>query len=823
MSTLDPNAVRVVFFGPPRSGKTTLLYAAARHAERGAEDDTITLSAADPNVVRRELVPLRLLVDLPGPRAVSGAVEFIDCDGKAVSGLLSDADQLRRKTARSALADAVRKADALVLVVDAEGSVAEVEETFRGFHQFLGVLESTRTADRDVGGLPVYLTLTKCDALYRPAGDPTDWLTRIEARKREVRERFHDWFDAGGSADPFLTFGSTDVRVAATATQVPRVIGAVAYADDTGGFGVTDFLTDVLTAARGHRDRAVRSGRRLRWTAGLAVGLLAVMLVTLLGLTAARPPGPVEALTARVERMKRAEGPPAVRLAEANFDRNRSAVAAVRESPVFEQLPPELQAFVRDRDREFAAYDEYRRRFLPPQFSPADVRTASDLTRLEQDLAGPLAPPAEYRLAWGDTEAVTLLAKWRADVKLLQAAEDQVHDWYRGQISKASELLLASVPAEKAPAAWRADVTAFLAQSSPYRDDEPVPGSVALPVRRGGALTYATAAGFERAANARRDWQLAAVKLSDLRDLADALGLTADPTYTPSPGEPAAVLDLPLPTNGGSEALQAATARLAALKKRFPAAADGIANWSVANVPGPLRDELGRRLRLAAANGADQVRRLILGDPAVNRASPAWPALAAPDGLLNKPEMKDWGRLLRRLLRWADPSRPDVDPVADLAAFVSKERFDWPLAGLDVTLPNALKVRLLKPAGDLTVTITDPTGRPRVYPFEPTGTPQTGSDAVVHRFRLRAGAGPLVYVPGDGFSAELPLADGDTSYRLRWIDARTAAYQFDKLTREPTVEAVGPGAVPQRAAGVRVTADPPAAGFAVTELLPEVK
>lgn len=822
MSASDPNIVRVVFFGPPRSGKTTLLHATARFAERGAEDDTVTLSAADPNVVRRELVPLRLLVDLPGPRAVTGAVEFIDCDGQAALDLLTHVDQLTRRTARSALADAVRNADALVLLVDAEGGEAALDETFRGFDQFLKVLESTRVADRDVGGLPVFLTLTKCDALHHPADTPTDWLHRIETRKRAVRERFDAWFDDGRSDDPYLTFGSTDVRVAATATKMPQPIGILAYADDAGGFGVADFFHAVLAGARGHRDRAVRSGQRLRWTAGLAVGLLAVMLATMLGLSMTRPPGPVDALAGRARRLMQVEGPPAVRLSEINFDRHRTELTALRSSPVFNQLPAELQEYVRDRDNEFAAYDDYRRRFRPPQFAPADVRTTSDFNRLEQDLADRLAPPPGRRDDWADTEMVKLWQKWKTDLTLLREAEDQVHDWFRGQISKASELMLANVPAALAPSAWRADVTAFLGQPPPFRPDAPVPGSVALPFPRGDPLTYAAAIGFERAGNARRDWQLASARLTDLRGLADATGLTADPNYSSSPGEPAAPLEVPVPVNT-ADALGAAAVRLAVLTKRFPDAASGTANWSAANVSGPLRNELGRRLRVAAANGADQVRRLIRDDPAVRGASPNWPVLAAPDGLLNKPEMRDWGRFLRLLLRWAEPGRPDVDPVAELAAFVSRDRFAWPLTGLEVTLPNALKVRVLKPAGDLTVTVTDSTGQPRVYPFEVVGSPLVEPDAAVHRFRLRTGTGPLVYVPGGGFTAELPLTDGDNTYRLKWTDARTAAYQFDKLTREPTIEATGPGAVPQRAAGVRVTADPPTAGFAVPELLPDVK
>ena len=810
-------AVRVVFFGPPRSGKSVLLDAVARYAGAGAEDPPLTLSAADPNAVRRELVPLRLLVDRPGPRSETGAVLFLDCDGQAAQDLLTHADRLKQRTARTALADAIRQADALVLVIDAGWSEAEVEAAFRSFDRFMEVLESTRADDREVGGFPVFLTLTKCDTLRRPADGPTDWLARVEDHKRRVRERFNDWFQA--DAGPFLSFGSMDVRTHATAAVVPADPGFAPYTDAAGGFGVAELFDAAFAAARDHQRRAVRSQTRLTWTAGLAVGLLGVVLAVMFGLTASRPPGPVELLTGRVVRLQQIEGPTAVRLSEANLERNRRAVAGVRESPAFDGLPPGLQAFVEDRHREYAAYTEYRARFQPPQFSPADVRTRADFDRLSAELVGPLAPPPEFERQWADTEMVRLRAKWREDLKLLEAAEAQVHAWFQGQIARASGLMRAAVPVEVSPSQWRADITDTLAQTPPFDPAAPVPGSESLPFGRGAALTFDTAFRFERSANARRDWEQMTARLADLRDLADAVGLTTNPN---DPAPPP--LDLPAPNGIDSRGL--AAARLEALKQRFPKAHDGTANWSVADLPAPLRDVLGQRLRLAAGTGVAHVHRLILGELALNGRpdTPAdWAKLTTrePAGLLTKPELQDWGRLLRLLFRWSDPARPDADPVAELSAFLRRERFEWPLTRLDVTLPDALRVKLLRPAGDLAITVTSG-GQPRTFRFEPAAMAERTGGAAVYRFQPRDSA-QLSFTPGDGFAAELPLTDGDTRYVLRWEDARTAAYQFEKLAREPTLTAAGPGAVPQRATGVRVKPTPETSGFGVPELLPETR
>ena len=47
-------------------------------------------------------------------------------------------------------------------------------------------MEQRRGDRTDVGGLPVFLVLTKCDRLARPGETTADWLEHIEQRKREV-------------------------------------------------------------------------------------------------------------------------------------------------------------------------------------------------------------------------------------------------------------------------------------------------------------------------------------------------------------------------------------------------------------------------------------------------------------------------------------------------------------------------------------------------------------------------------------------------------------------------------------------------------------
>ncbi len=803
-----PPPLRVVFFGPPRSGKSKLLDAVAAVARTQA-DDTVQLVPAEAPTGPRSVVRRRVAVDLPGERVVTGDVEFIDCDGIAAQKLLADADLLRRRQARSELAASVRSTDALVVVIDATWPPEQVEAVFAQLHTFLTVLRDQRAADREVGGLPVFLVLGKCDELARREEAFSDWQARVTDELSKLEGRFRDWFeDAGG---PFLAFGSTELYVTATATSWPQVVGGLT--DSTGGFGIDELHAGVLVAARDHQTRSAKSRKRLHWTAGIAVGLLSAMLFTMVYLSASREPPAVDALSARIKRMKEAFGPPERRLSDERFERNRRELNTARESPVFDLLSADLQQYVTAELRQFAEYEEYRQRFDPPQFSPADVRTAGERVELEQALAERLKPPVEYAETWEPTEAVRLATKWQGDLRRLADAERDVHAWYTAQLARLTELQTAAVPSERwSPAGWRAAVGEAVSRQPPHPPAQPLDGSPAVPLPRGEPITWAAAYQFERAATAADEWRQAAIRLADVRDLADAVGLTVNPLNAD------AVLVLPTPADA-AQSLVLATDRLAKLRDRYPRALDGKARWAVTGIPGPLQEVLGGRLKTAAANGVDQVRKLVANDPAA--ASGEWAKLAEPNALLTKPEMAAWGELLRLLVGWSDPDRPDDDPVRHLTAFVKQTEFRWDVTKLTLTVPNALRVNAVQKAGDLTIRVGSG-DRQRAYTF---AADRPRVDATATTIEFTPPDGPLKYVPGEEFTASVTLTDQDVRAELRWADARTPAYRFDALLREPTVETVGPNPVPQKADGVRatLTVRDGTEAFRVPLLLPKTK
>lgn len=808
LSLTDRHTPRVVFFGPARSGKSKLV---DLFVSRAADGDAapVPLTPAGPTApVQRELVPHLLHI----PQA-AGPVLVCDCDGRVAGELLASPDALVRGAARGALADAVRSADALVLVVDAAAGPEVVDQTFRDFGRFLEGLEEGRTFGREVGGLPVFLTLAKCDALHQPGDRPTDWLARVEAAERRVRDRFEEFFgEEVARLDPateqFLPFGSIDLSVHATAATVPPGEEFVPYTDRDGTFGVDALVCDCLPAARAYRGRVESARRRLRWVVGGAGALLMAMAVGLATLAGTGGGAGGDPLANRVRSYQRREGPPSVRLADRTLPATLRELAAIHDTPGFHHLPAELRGFVTDRLRETEAYQAYRAGFAPPRLGPAEVRTREQVDALAEALRGPLAPPTEFAAAWADTDASKLRTKWLADLDLLRAAVDRLDDWYRGLIRRANALLLTDKPPDPS---WRAEATRLLADADapPVKPDATVERSPTLPLLRGKPLTYAAAFAFDRVERAKRDWQDTGGRLKALRDLCDALGLTTGPN-TPPP-----VLDLPEPAADGSKEL--AAARLTALRQHYPS--ESYAEWELTNFPDPVRGVLANRLAAVSETGTRHVRRLVAGAVGSGAEWIVWSALA--DGLLQEPGVVAWGQLLALLDRWQSAPSAPANPVAALAEFVKRDRFDLELKSVSVAVPDDLLDPRPLPAGPLVVTHT-PAGRPPVeYRFRVDGEPRRERPMTIHAFAPDGHPGRIEYRPGDGLTATLPLRSDGADARLVWAVSRTPVYQFDALARPPRLERGGPVRTSEPASGVRLTVTPPGGLPAVPAVVPD--
>jgi hypothetical protein len=64
------------------------------------------------------------------------------------------------------------------------------------------------------------------------------------------------------------------------------------------------------------------------------------------------------------------------------------------------------------------------------------------------------------------------------------------------------------------------------------------------------------------------------------------------------------------------------------------------------------------------------------------------------------------------------------------------------------------------------------------------GEPERDKQSLVYTFAATDNMA-MAYRPGDSFFAELPVRKGSRELKLTWMNPRTAAFQFESLTREP--------------------------------------
>ena len=182
--------LRLVLFGPPGAGKSSLLGALGQAAE--VQPHLLGGVLADPSP---NLADLRRRVYEHGPDPTDEEVVaysftyepsekgedeprsavVLDCDGRVADALVREPAPAGGTLGREML-----HADALVVAVDASAPPEKIDAEFAEFDRFLRWMERYRGLRTDVGGLPVFLVLTKCDRLARPGQTAADWLEHIE-------------------------------------------------------------------------------------------------------------------------------------------------------------------------------------------------------------------------------------------------------------------------------------------------------------------------------------------------------------------------------------------------------------------------------------------------------------------------------------------------------------------------------------------------------------------------------------------------------------------------------------------------------------------
>lgn len=803
-SPAEPNVPRVLLFGHRGAGKSALIGALLKAGETQGDvlrgevvhssvdlprirDAVYSGGKLDPQTAELVSYAIRLKPWRVGAKPVGEPLSVVldDCDGKAAEALLDHPEPITQRDPNSPVARAVVEADAIVLLVDAASTDAELDEAFAEFDKFLKVVGRAKTDARAVGGFPIYLVLTQCDRLAQPGDSRRIWEVRVNDRIDHAEKKFAEYLkeareeeeDEGGSPSPFLAFGSVEFEVFAAAVRAPALPDQPHPGDTP--FKVAELFRDCFAAARAHNERVHASNTRLAWTIRLAAAALFAMLTGLVAVALFPPKSTGPDLAERVHEYLAAEPPAAERLSEARIERNRATLAVFQSDRGFRDLEPELKQFVESRLKEIADYKEYRRKLLATP-APGSTRNLNELNAVRDTLAGELALPPEY--AWAETAAGELRRKWLADVKAIADAERKLVEAYREHDSAAAALMLS----RSLDAGWLADIAALVARADrpPFPLTDPLPDSPAIPQPRGDAVTYRVPYEFDEVYHARRYWEQTRDRLGHLRDLADALGAIA------APDRPPAVLVLSEPDGADSATL--AGARLTALRRVYPRQAEGYPEWHVNDFPDPARTDLANRLKWSFDAGVRHVRKLLKPEDTAT----GWKVVAAR---LDEPALRDWGQLLHLLARLQEPTAPN--PVTDLAGFLANldtKTYDIDVPAFDLVVPLDLTVGFERvvPKGEFTIVLAPGPGQ-TVAKYS-VGPGVIRDKATVYRL-TREGATRLAYRAGDDLRAEVPVGAGKQALSLLWgrdipfaDPGESKTFRFDRLSRPPQLSDRGP-------------------------------
>jgi hypothetical protein len=823
----------IVLFGLPAAGKSSLLGALAQAAQaqehllngrlidvsHGLDELRRRLYEENARRTAEEVVPYPVDFEpfngdsrnSKAPHHI-GAV-FIDCDGRVANDLLVRRQALAEDSPEGTLAREVNDADTLVLVIDAAAPPAQVEADFAEFDHFLRRMEISRGQRTAVGGLPVFLVLTKCDLLAQPGDTTADWMERIEQHKRDLDSRFRGFLARREQESGPLPFGRIDLHLWATAVKRPALAGSPAKAREP--YGVAELFRQCLEQAAAFRGRRRQAGRRLVWTVGAAGGLVALMTALAVGFTIRNLDTPTNALRERVQLWRGSDLPAEAERLHApirELRRRAEELRAIRNDPQFDALSEEQQQLIHDRLDELEAYLHYFDRLLQSP-RPKGAHSEPELQEIKENLKTELSLP---RPAWKDTEAGRLQSERLQDAEALDVAVKRAEDWYRDRAGKAEALRTFSGQQTGRGTAgvnwdrWARDAETLLHPDSrpPFSGPSSVPGAATT-------LTYdATVLRYEEVRAASTDWEAKKGRLQRVLDLCTALGLAMTVDRRPSP--------LVIPRRF---ALSEARQRCNELELSYP---HYKRDFIFENVPEAIRPVVDQAARtsyehLLVPGQAAVLRQLEQAGGGAEETRARWDNVRR--WLREPKELEDWRVLAGVLIRLHDPAGPQApasaDPVSGLADFLERTSFTLSIRRLTLEIPESLG---RKPAANAPLSIYHPAsaGEKPALVLQPSAEGERDPRRRVWTYSFRVSeAQTLTYRPGDSLWAALPLRD---DWMFTWVRCHSLMYQFERLTRPPRLhqakEEATRGTLEEE---VRLTIVPDDAVPRVPDLMPVVR
>lgn len=741
---VENDDLRIVLFGPPGSGKTTLhdaLVAASQRvgAGSGTKADKASGVYQRPGLAFVEQTPNRS-VDTTRSLAIASAEQ-------------------------------VAEADALILTIDATAGPEELQTQFTAFQQCLEAIEEERGERTEIAGLPVFVVLTKCDELAQSNDTVLDWKDRLEQRKREIDERFRDFVphhfgndepaEAEGQRGASTSrFGDIDLHVWATSIKGPQLLDKPAQPRES--HGIAELCRQVLTAAATYRHREEGSARRLTWLTAVSALVLAAMVSLTVMFVVAHHTDAAGVLASRVDDVRYLDREtPAERLRGSLEDlrRREKRLDDFEKDPDFASLKPDARDWVQNRHQEIITYLAYLEKLLLER-SPAAERADDALTEQMNRLKTALALPQPD---WAATAAGQRHKELLETAEAVQKSVRAARDWYEDERDRiAGELLTGrdAVNVEWASWATRAEKLLSPDRRLSFRPSDALPGTV--------GLTYETVLRFDRVLTARAGWESDRDRLRRLLDVSSALGLV------PATAQRPAVLSF-----GPDFTLSQARERLSALEQAYP---DYKKTFAREGLPLPplARVIRSRYESLLVPARAEVLRQLKLGGSDKEETPKRWEAVRV--WLKEPTELASWRQLALLLLRMEDPLADD--PATVLGTFLNRETFDLTFDSVQIEIPAS---RLLVPRAEATLDLyAGGEGKSPTMTFRPSGEPRKDEDRRLTVYTFRGDGGRLRYKLGDKLWAKLPLRGG--AQVLTWSESRSTLYQFERLRLPPRLQ-----------------------------------
>jgi hypothetical protein len=809
-------AIRLVVFGLPGSGKSALLGALALAAHKqqpqlsgqftSVPDDLKQLARRvySDNVRQQPTAPTTPAGGKPSQEVLGYSVGFqasgakeqsrallIDGSGLAAGDLLQRKSVLEGKSSAGSLARSVQEAHGLILLLDASLSPEHFERQFAAFGQFLRRLEEGRGRRTEISGLPVYLVLTKCDLLAEPKDSVMDWMEQIEQRKREVGDAFRDFLAREGAASGNIPFGRIDLHVWATAIGRPALNKAPAKPHEP--FGVAELFRQSLEKADAYRESRLRAGRRLFWTAGSAAGLLLLMGSLTAGLAFYNQDKIRSPLETEIEGYRVKESSSAAeRLRNSEKDLRDNLLtlnAMIARTEEFKALSDFDKNYLESRVKEIDDYLQYLARVLETP-SPSTLTSMAKLQEIRERLEKELTPAED----WKETAAGGLYRDLLEKFACLDATVRELDGWLRDNRRTALKLWTFE-DEELRSASWNARTRTLLANTSTIKfQDAPF-----LPCSK--ELTPDNALTFDKVALDLNTFRSERARLVQVRNLLGALGLLGQEMEWPG----VLVINPPF-------ALDSAPKRVESLQKAYPDFATDM-----------LLEKAPEKYRKVVVREAGAYYNALL-EPARKEVAEKFQQQGMSglrEWLKNPKELASWrvlAQALNRLREHPEANSP-MDPVADLAEFLQTKQFRFYPKSLTLVIPEDWRKNL--PGNTkLTITYTSlPGGQTQklVYRWDE-NEPTAEGDNLLYTYDLSSGT-EIVYQPGDAMEASLSVAKGKM---LRWISQPSALYQFGRLLQPPRLYADDqPTSRSEREEGISIR--PPEkvdSGLRVPDLLP---